>query len=242
MSDSSYDNICHKIWALYGQTESHPVGRGGKRNFLLPPPRREKPVTLLIVGISPFQDAVGVRFTHTLEAMKSFAARFEYVPGGPEGNGYKFYYSDLLNLVRRVDPRLGVWWELLRAKHELLVEFTDALPVATSRGDDDIKQFLNVSDPADPVRTACKELLELQLNYYQPKVVLGNGRLPSTLLWELCAGRVMPIVPPTAFFPKSRFNCSVHLSGFIPNAKLDAFNRARLVAEMLQQWPKLTMG
>jgi hypothetical protein len=72
----------------------------------------------------------------------------------------------------------------------------------------------------------------MQLHYYKPKVVLANGRLPSTLLWEICADRAMPSVPPNALFPATKFGCSVHLSGFIPNGKLDAFSRARLVSEI----------
>src|SRR6266568_7176110 len=113
MPDPEYNSICERIWALYEATLSLAVENNGRRNILLPPPRRNRQVNLLVVGISPNQ-AAPVNYTHTLDGLKDFARTFQYVSGGTGGVGqhYDDYYFDVLRFLRRTDERFGVWWEV----------------------------------------------------------------------------------------------------------------------------------
>jgi hypothetical protein len=237
MTDPAYEAICQRIWALYQEVGAEPVQGGGPRNILFPPPRRDGPVAVLLVGISPNQRA-SVGYVHTYEGLKDLARKFEYVSGGggPAGLYYDSYYQSLLWFVQRVNKPFGVWWQVERGTHHLLVEFTDAFHIATD-GADDLKQFIPPRMLDDPVRRACKEILEMEVVYYEPKVVIGSGRLPSDLLWEICTGNPVGPSPTVAMIPDSRFGCSVHLSGFITSKSMDAYSKARLVRELKEHSP-----
>ena len=122
--------------------------------------------------------------------------------------------------------------EAERRTSELLVEFTDALHIATASGNDDIDEILDGGLPDGSVGDECKQILEMELLLHQPRAVLGNGRFASDLLWELCTGQPLRTAPPVAVFPKSRFGCPVHLSGFLTSKSMDGFSKARLVREI----------
>lgn len=233
MTETTYQAICQRVWALYQQVTSRQPSAVSTRNILFPPPPRGRPIDLLIVGISPNQSAP-VAYTHSFDGLTQFARHFEYVSGnqGAQGHHYDPYYRRLLEFVRRVDKRFGVWWEVERGTSELLVEFTDALHIATARGNDDIDAMLNGGLPDFCVRSECRQILEMELLLHQPKVVLGNGRFASDLLWELCTGQPLRTAPPDALIPKSRFGCPVHLSGFLTSKSMDGFSKARLVREI----------
>lgn len=211
---------------------------GGTRNILFPPPPRGRPIDLLVVGISPYQSAP-VAYTHSFDGLTEFARHFQYVSGGngEQGHYYDPYYQRLLRFVRRVDNRFGVWWEVERGTSELLVEFTDALHIATARGNDDIDDILDGGLSGVSVRSECRQILEMELVLHQPKAVLGNGRFASDLLWELCTGQPLRTAPPDAVIPKSRFGCPVHLSGFLTSKSMDGFSKARLVREIQDHAP-----
>jgi hypothetical protein len=206
---------------------------GGTRNVLFPPPLRCRPVDLLIVGISPNQSAP-VAYTHSFDGLMEFARQFEYVSGnrGMHGHHYDTYYRRLLDFVRRIDSRFGVWWEVERKTSKLLVEFTDALHIATARGNEDIEDVLFGGQRNGAVREECKGILEMELLLHQPKAIIGNGRLASDILWELCTGQPLRTAPPSSVFPESRFGCPIHLSGFIPSKSMDGFSKARLLREI----------
>lgn len=232
-TETAYAAICQRVWAMYQQTTSRPMMAGGTRNILFPPPPRGRPVDLLIVGISPNQSAP-VAYTHSFDGLTAFAEHFEYVSGngGAHGHHYDPYYRRLLEFVRRVDKRFGVWWEVERGTSERLVEFTDALHIATASGNDDIDAILDGGLPEGSVRSECRQILEMELLLHRPRAVLGNGRFASDLLWELCTGQPLRTAPPDAVIPKSRFGGPVHLSGFLTSKSMDGFSKARLVREI----------
>jgi hypothetical protein len=234
MPDSEYEAICQRIWTLYQQTHTLAVAGNGRRNLLFPPPRRNKPVDLLVVGISPNQ-AAPVNYTHSFDGLKDFARSFEYVSGGGGvmGQHYDTYYRDILRFLRRADERFGVWWEVENKKCELLLEFTDALHIATQRGNDDIEQFISLrAEGGLERRRACKEILSLELQYYQPKTIIGNGRLASDLLWEICTGQSVTAHPKDCMTRYQPCNSVVHLSGFFTSNSMDAYSRTRLLNDI----------
>ena len=239
MSDVQYESICQKVWAFYEANQAFALQGNGRRNILFPPPRRSRPVDLLVVGMSPNQ-AAPINYTHTFEGLKAFAHSFRYVSGGNGGAGqhYDPYYLELLRLFRRVDDRFGAWWEVESGKRQLVVEFTDALHVATEPNTDDIARFVSpgVQGGMDR-RKLCKEILELELAYYQPKVVIGNGRLPSDLLWEICTGKPVEGSPVECLIRYKPCNSVVHLSGFLTSKSMDAYSKARLLKELKEHSP-----
>jgi hypothetical protein len=89
MGDLEYESICQRIWAMYEATLPLALENNGRRNILLPPPRRDRQVDLLVVGISPNQSAP-VSYTHTLDGLKEFARTFQYVSGGTGGIGQHY--------------------------------------------------------------------------------------------------------------------------------------------------------
>ena len=115
MPSMNYHALCERVWAMYQQVTSRPMQAGGTRNLLFPPPPRDRPVDLLVVGISPNQSAP-VAYTHSFDDVMQFARHFEYVTGnrGIRGHHYDPYYRRLLEFARRVDKRFGVWWEVER--------------------------------------------------------------------------------------------------------------------------------
>lgn len=232
----SYADICDKVWSLC-QTQRDNLIRNQPRNLLFPPPHRGRRVDLLFVGISPNHFAP-IRFGRDRQTIEGFAEEFEYVSTAGIGNAgmhYDAYYGELLAFARRIDLRFGVWKQVERGQSLLLVEFTDCLHLATIPGDAaDIGQFLNNQTPEPSVWAACKEILESELLLYQPRVVIGNGRTPSDMLWEICKGQRPGGPPQDSVLLNTRFGCNVHLSGFITGKQMDGYSRARLVREVRQ--------
>ena len=74
VTETTYDAICQRVWAMYQQATSRPMMAGGTRNILFPPPPRGRPIDLLIVGISPNQSA-RVAYTHSFNGLMQFAQR-----------------------------------------------------------------------------------------------------------------------------------------------------------------------
>jgi hypothetical protein len=239
MSDVQYESICQKVWAFYEANQAFALQGNGRRNILFPPPRRSRPVDLLVVGMSPNQ-AAPINYTHTFDGLKAFAHSFRYVSEGERSDGEQHdpYYRKLLLLFRRVDEGFGVWWEVESGNRQLLVEFTDALHVATDPNTDDIDRFVSpgVRGGSDR-RKLCKNILELELAYYQPKVVIGNGRLPSDLLWEICTGKPVEGSPVECLTRYKPCNSIVHLSGFLTSKSMDAYSKARLLKELKEHSP-----
>ena len=120
----------------------------------------------------------------------------------------------------------------------MLVEFTDALHVATDPNPNDIARFVSpgVRGGSDR-RKLCEVILELELAYYQPKVVIGNGRLPSDLLWEICTGKPVEGSPVECLTRYKPCNSIVHLSGFLTSKSMDAYSKARLLKELKEHSP-----
>jgi len=233
----SYADICDKVWSLW-QTQGGGLVHDQPRNLLFPPPPRSHSVDLLFVGISPNHFAP-IQFGRDRHGVEEFARKFEYVstPGNQNtGMHYDAYYGELLAFARRIDPRFGAWRQVERNQSALLVEFTDCLHLATIPGDAaDIGQFFQTYERS--VWAACKEILESELLLYQPRVVIGNGRAPSDMLWEICLGQRPGGPPQDSVLLNTRFGCNMHLSGFIGGKQMDGYSRARLVREIQEHSP-----
>lgn len=230
--NEQYEKICELIWSLKNSVQN-PVPDGATRKAVFPPVRRTK-VALLIVGQSPNHNGVPYNGNDREQTMEH-AKRYEFIRRPPRNaNDYynHSYYEKLICLVRQVDKRLGVWWEIPESKKELLVEFADALPLATIPGGRD---FSSVIQRSGSVRESCKIILSAILDYYAPRVILANGEFAGALLRELHAqNRNVSFSTSTCIVAQ---NCQrqIHLSGFIDY--LDKFSRDRLVAEMKAKWP-----
>lgn len=239
---SSYEEICDAVWGLYESLQHVHIGNGQQRNLLFPPAPRGRQVDLLIVGISPNHDAA-IDYSHDRQELDRFAREFEYVSeaGNPDPRlHWDTFYAKLLKLSRRIDPQFGVWRQVEQGQKKRLVEFTDCLHIATQPGDkDDIWRVFTQPIENCRVWRRCKEILEAELRLYQPKVVIGNGRQPSDMLWEICKGRRVGNPPEDSMILNSRFGCNVHLSGFITRQSMDGYSRTRLVREIKQFFPSL---
>ena len=230
----TYAEICEMVWSLR-QSQREKLIRNQPRNVLFPPPPRGRAVDLLFVGISPNHSAP-IRFGRDRQSVEDFARRFRYVSkaGNDEaGTHYDPYYGELLAFARRIDPRFAVWKQVENDGSSLLVDFTDCLHIATNPGDrDDIWRIFGRHTATCPVWQQCKEILEAELLLYQPRIVIGNGRTPSDMLWEVCAGERPAGPPQESVLLNTRFGCNVHLSGFITGKQMDGYSRARLVREI----------
>jgi hypothetical protein len=236
-SDDSYGQICNKVWSLYQAQLEKEKRRGVKRHVLLPPPRRGKPVDLLVVGISP-SPATPIGFAGAREAAERLTRDFLYVTAAGDTKGKlsnDAYYDPMLQFVQRLDGRFGVWPQVAKGEKGLLVEFTDALHITTDhRAADDMLAVMNPQADNDPVCAQCKEILEAELSYYRPKVILCNGRLPSKFVWEICTGKSFTRPVSETMLKETKFGCPAHFSGYLTNKLLDGFSRARLLREIAQ--------
>jgi hypothetical protein len=175
----AYEQICNKIWALVEQA-TLPGGAAIRAVF---PRRRQREMTdLLIVGQSPNYNGV-LYITHTRQEAEEHAVRYEFVkkPNGLRDHSFNHeYYERLLAFVRRVDSSLGVWWEACD-KQKKLVEFVDALPLATRPRSEDFDHIQGQSG----VRATCAEILKMELDYYRPRVIWAHSRFAKDLIEEI---------------------------------------------------------
>jgi hypothetical protein len=234
--DDSYARICDKVWTLY-QAQLEKEKRRAKRQVLLPPPPRNRPVDWLFVGISPSKIAP-VAYGADRKTAEQVAQDFAYVSAA--GNSRSklsndAYYEPLLQFARRRDERFGVWPQISKGEKSLLLEFTDALHITTDhRIADDMLAVMNPQADNDPVCATCKEILEAEIALYRPKVVVCNGRLPSKFVWEICTGRSIDQPVKETMLKQTRFGCSVHFSGYLHGKWMDGFARARLLREITE--------
>lgn len=237
-SEDNYRQICDEVWGLYQAQVKKDKWRRSSRCVLLPPPARGRPVDLLFVGISP-SHVSGIGFARERAGAEVLARDFEYVSSagsGRTGFSNDMYYAPLLEFARRLSPDFGVWPQVARGEKRLLVEFTDALHITTDhRIADDLLSIMNPTAPVCPVCDKCKEILDAELRLHRPRVVIGNGRLPSKFLWELCTGRAVDRPVKETMLKENRFGCKVHFSGYLNSKWMDGFSRARLLREILEQ-------
>ena len=229
---TSYAEICDRVWRLY-DIPAHRTVHSQPRNLLFPPPPRGRRVDLLFVGISP-NHLAEIRFGRDRQEVERFAREFEYVSEAGNSDDrlhYDNYYGKLLEFARRVDDRFGVWKQVERGEKALLVEFTDCLHLATiPHNTADIGQFLDDRTDASSVWGECRGILEAELRLYEPRVVIGNGRPPSDMLWEICADDAGNDSGPQAMLVSTRFGCNVHRSVFITD--MDEGRLARLAQDV----------
>jgi hypothetical protein len=194
-------------------------------------------VDLLVVGISPSQIAP-VTYGSDRPAAERLARDFEYVnPTGKRGAKLHNhdYYDPLLQFARRLDERFGVWPQVSRGEKSLLVEFTDALHITTDhRIGADLLGVMNPEAETDPVCLKCKEILAAELAFYQPRVVVCNGRLPSKFVWEICVGHGFERPVTETMLKETKFGGKVHFSGYLNGKWMDGFSRARLLREIAE--------
>jgi hypothetical protein len=234
-TDQEYRRICDQIWALYQAQVETEKPRRSKRKVQFPPPSRDRSVDLLIVGISPSQ--VGpVGYASDRVGAERLARDFEYINStGKKGSKLHNhdYYDPLLEFVRRIDERFGIWPQVSRGEKSLLVEFTDALHITTDhRVGADLLAVMDPESDADPVCLKCKEILAAELAFYQPSVVVCNGRLPSKFVWELCMGRRFDRPVTDTMIKETKFGGKVHFCGYINSKWMDGFSRVRLLREI----------
>ncbi len=235
--EKSYQWICDQVWGLYQTQLEKDRLRRNKRQVLLPPPARGRPVDWLFVGISPSQ-VVPLGYAAERQAAERFAREFGYVSEAGNrraGLSNDSYYEPLLQLARQVNEQFGVWPQVARGEKALLLEFTDALHITTDhRVADDMLGVMNPQAENDPVCQKCKEILEAELWLYRPRVVVCNGRLPSKFLWEICTGRSLERPVKETMLKETRFGAKVHFSGYLISKWMDGFSKARLLAEIRQ--------
>jgi hypothetical protein len=232
---NNYSEICDAVWSLHESQHHNQIGNGQQRNLLFPPAPRGQQVDLLIVGISPNNDAP-IRYSRDRPSIERFAHDFEYVSEAGCKDRQMFYdpyYGKLLNFVRCIHPQFGVWKQLELGQKKLLVEFTDCLHIATKPGDrNDIWRIFKGPTDDCPVWRRCKEILKAEILLYRPKVLIGNGRTPSEMLRQIaevrsggtgCAGFV---------HLNTEFGCNFHFSGFITRQETNSPERERLVNEI----------
>jgi len=236
-NEESYRRICDGVWALYGAQLEKDKRLPTKRQVFLPPPPRAKPVDLLVVGISP-SPVPAIDYPVERKAAERFTERFLYVSAADKpspGLSNDTYYEPLLQFVRRIDERFGVWPQVARGERPLLVEFTDALHLTSDHNiPNDLLGVMNPQAENCPVCAQCKEILAAELTLYHPKVVLCNGRLPSKFVWEICTGRSFHRPVKETMLEKNRFGCRAHFSGYLNSKWMDGFSRARLLREILE--------
>ena len=228
-----YEKICELVWNLKKSVRKA-LPDGSARKAVFPPVRRKK-VDLLIIGQSPNNNGVPYGGDDKQQTMEH-AKRYEFVRRNlcsPFNDRFNHrHYEKLIAFVRQVDERLGVWWDL----KELCVEFTDALPLATIPGTGDFNSVIDQRNPMCPVRNFCKDVLSAILDYYEPRVILAHGWLPSALLRELHDHNRDALLSTSTFIVSKNKQRQVHLSRFI-DYRLDEFCRDRLVTEMKTHWP-----
>lgn len=234
-SEETYQNICRQIWDLYQAQVQKETPRPSKRKVFFPPPPRDRPVDLLFVGISPSQ-ASSVAFQSDKSGAEQFARDFQYLKAAgsrPAGYSNDSYYGPLTEFARRVDPRLGVWPEVLRGEKQLLIEFTDALHISTDhRIADDLLAVMNPQRDDCPVCAQCRSILAAELNLYRPRVVICNGRLPSKFVFEVCMQHPFKRPVEQTMLSETSFGGKVHFSGYLVSKWIDGFSRARLLREI----------
>ena len=232
-----YGKICELIWNLKVSVNNS-LPDGSTRKVIFPPVRRKK-VALLIIGQSPNHNGVPDAATDREQTIQH-TKRYEFIrrnlcsPFDDRLNHR--HYEKLVAFVRQVDERLGVWWELAELTKKLCVEFTDALPLATIPRTGDFDSVIEQRNPMCPVRNSCKDILSAILDYYEPRVVLAHGWLPSTLLRELHAQNQDTLLSTSTFIVSEDKQRQIHLSRFIDDG-LDEFCRDRLITEMKARWP-----
>lgn len=236
-SENEYRRICDSIWALYQAQIEKEKPRRTKRKVLLAPPGRGRPVDVLVVGISPSQIAP-IAYATERQAAEKLVHDFEYInPSGKKGAKLQNhdYYDPLLQFVRRLNEQFGVWPQVARGEKSLLIEFTDALHVTTDhRVGADLLGVMNPESETDPVCLKCKEILAAELAFYQPRVVVCNGRLPSKFVYEICTGKAFERPVVETMLAETRFGCKVHFSGYLQSKWMDDFSRARLLREIAE--------
>jgi hypothetical protein len=233
LMDEQRKVICREIWKLRGDMTRRLPGPVA-RKAVLPPPRRG-PVDLLIIGQSPNQNGIPYPGDNK-KATWEHSERYRFVRQPGETFDHRFnhpYYEKVMAILRRVDERLGVWWQIQDGTKQLRVEFTDALPLATVPRSTDFSEVIRQRDHGCPVRIACADLLRLQLDYYQPRVIPGNGWLPSDLLSKVFTQGDRRT---DTLLVSKEWNCHAHLSGFLSSG-MDVFSCNRLIQEMKREWP-----
>jgi hypothetical protein len=234
-NDDSYHKVCDAVWALYQAQLEKEKPRRSKRKVFLPPPPRDRPVDLLVIGISP-STASRVGFPAQQQPAEQFARDFQYLSSaGTRGPDFcnDSYYGPMVEFAQRLSSRFGVWPQVAKGDKALLVEFTDALHITTDhRIGDDLLAVMNPQADNDPVCAKCKEILEAELALYRPRVVLCNGRLPSKFIFEICTGHSFQRPVEDTMLKQTRFNCPVHFSGYLVSKWIDGFSRARLLREI----------
>jgi len=235
--NNQHERICELIWNLKNAVQK-PLPDGSARKAVFPLFRR-KEVALLIVGQSPNHNGVPYDGNDREQTMEH-AKRYEFIRRNPcELFNHRYnhpFYEKLIEFVRQVDKRLGVWWEVEETKKTLCVEFADALPLATKPRIGDFASVIEQRDPACPVRKSCKVILSAILDYYEPRVILADGWLPAALLRELHDQSRDALLTTNTFIVSQNKQRQIHLSRFIDD-NFDERSRERLPMEMKIQWP-----
>jgi hypothetical protein len=233
-SRATYDEICNEIWHFY---QSQKARLTDYVSPWLPPPlnRCDSAIQFLFVGLSP-KRLKRYSYAATMEEAKTQTERYKYVSAGGRNDihfNYDTYYKPLLKIATDLNSDFGVWHQVKAGAKKLLVEFTDFchLPTASHIA-------LQASIENNPeIRSHCRKIMERELKFYKPQIVVANGVDTSIDLWEMHHGRkfstdnLKPVI--TSFLGIE--NCNVHLSGFIAGARgIDRFNKARLLNEIRQ--------
>jgi hypothetical protein len=234
-TEETYRRICDDVWSLYQAQVEKEKPRRSKRKVFLPPPPRNRPVDLLVIGISPSQSS-RVGFPTHRDTAEQFARDFQYLSTagkrGPEFTN-DTYYAPLLDFARRLNDQFGVWPQVARGEKSLLVEFTDALHITTDHKiAEDLLAVMNPESDTCPVCARCKEILKAELALYRPRVVLCNGRLPSKFVWEMCTGGSFCRPVEETMLKETPFGAKAHFSGYLVSKWIDGFSRARLLREI----------
>jgi hypothetical protein len=236
---NNYLEICDAVWSLYESQRHKQISNGEQRKLLFPPAPRGRLVHLLIVGISPNHDAP-IGYSHDRPSIEQFARDFEYVKEAGSCDPHLYYdpyYGKLLSFARCIHPQFGVWKQIERGQKSLLVEFTDCLHIATKPGDDIWQIFKGQTDDC-PVWLRCKEILEAEILLYGPKVLIGNGYLPTEMLTQIVAQRNGGKRPAESMLASMEFGCNFHFSTkFITYQETDSTKRQRLVSEVKRFLP-----
>ena len=203
----TYHQICYHIWQLHEQYPSLPDGQS-PRHFLFPPPWRGRSPDLLFVGSAPNQEAA-IDWNGEYEHNVNFARDFEYIVGGPKNqpqlrdNGR---YEPLLRVARLVDERCTVWWQTGDVPGSLLVEFTEAMPLATMPEGGDLVELSRI----DELQEQCRQGLDAQLDYFRPRLVVAHGDLACEALHRLVTGYPPDGKPAGKTLFHEGFKCAIH--------------------------------
>jgi hypothetical protein len=244
-----WQSILSKVWEQYLQLREIPTPNRRPRNCLFPSPWRGRNVDILVVGMSPNNNAQ-IGYGDSKESATRFAQEFEFVRPmiWHELNQafvnerrqidsklyYDTYYFPLLKLIRLVNPRFGVWTHLRENQSFPLVEFTDFLHSATEPGRKDFHQVVNLCDPKrDPVWLKCVEILRQEIELYKPHAVLCNGRVASDAFHFIFTDYLMGFNPPVSHFCYSpKLGCSAHFIEFYNEERMDGFSQRRVASEL----------